>query len=170
MLSFPKNCRLCCPYYLPLSIAFIIQAYNPWSMHLEILLKSQHTQAPHFCFCGWCVYTCWWVSISMTWSVGQVFNKKQSPIQTLQHARSFFLQPSKENTVEFIFKERKRDRGRQLGQSISRSCRLSVSTCWLAWCHLVALLIPVCSLNQGMGTSIDPTIMSLCLPLQEELH
>lgn len=131
-----------------------------------------HT-APCFCFYKWPIYTYAKVSPSRTCSVGQTFKSFHGLIQKNRLSilcnmpeegsspRSFSLYPAKENILDLIFRERKRQR-QTPGECTGRSCCLRVPTCRLAWCHLVALLIPVCSLIQGMGVSFDPTIISLC--------
>ena len=131
-----------------------------------------HTAQCH-CFSQWPVYAYAEVSTSMTCSVGQGFNSficlvKKNDLSVLfrrpkegSFPRSFSLYPAKENILDLLFRERKRQRW-LLGQCTGEGCRLSISTCWLAWCHLVALLIPVCSLIRGMGVLIDPTIISTC--------
>lgn len=146
--------------------------FHPQLTHLGNLLESQHTQPPALSFYKWPVYTYAEVSTPMTCSFEQDFKGfdyliKKNHVSKLCNmpeegtfTKSFSLYPFKENRLDLIFRKKKSKRQRHLGKALEVA--VSVSACLLAGCHLVALLIPVCSQIQGTGVSTDPTLISTC--------
>lgn len=78
-------------------------------MHLEILLKSQYTQAPYWCFYKWPLYTYEEVSIPMTCSVGQAFNGFDSLIKKNQLSKLWNMPEEDSFLRPFSYFEREKE-------------------------------------------------------------